>query len=169
MIVRPGDEHDLAAVATVHAAASEAVYRGVLPDELLDHFDVARRREALCSFLAANDRILLVAVDQNDIIGFAVVGPARDDDVVVDTAELYSLYVAPEHWGGGVGKRLQETACRQLVVAGYGTAILWVLQNNTRARHFYEQSGWVFDGRVSRSSRGDTTLSEMRYQRQLGT
>lgn len=169
MIVRSGDERDLLAVATVHVAASEAVYRGVLPDEFLDHFDVARRREALASFLAAGDRSLLVAVDQNDIIGFAVIGPARDEDVNDDTGELYSLYVVPARWASGVGKRLEETACRQLAAAGYRTGILWVLEDNTRARHFYEQVGWIADRRFSQSSRSDSTLSEIRYQRQLTT
>jgi GNAT superfamily N-acetyltransferase len=59
---------------------------------------------------------------------------------------LDGLYVVPEHWGTGVADRLHDAAldhCRSL---GDGECRLWVLEENGRARRFYERRGWRLDG-----------------------
>ena len=59
---------------------------------------------------------------------------------------LNGLYVLPEEWGSGVSGQLHDEALRTLAGAGATTARLWVLEDNPRARRFYERRGWQTDG-----------------------
>ena len=59
---------------------------------------------------------------------------------------LDGLYVVPECWGSAVATRLHDAAldhCRSL---GDDECRLWVLEENARARRFYERRGWELDG-----------------------
>jgi tRNA dimethylallyltransferase len=59
---------------------------------------------------------------------------------------LDGLYVTPEHWGEGVADRLHDTAVKAISDSGARAARLWVLEDNARARRFYERRGWHADG-----------------------
>ena len=91
----------------------------------------------------------LIAVDGHDILGFASVGPSRDDDSLPDTGELLSLYLVERAAGTGVGARLLTEAEPRLRTRGFDRASLWVLGTNARARRFYEREGWTWDGTES--------------------
>jgi GNAT superfamily N-acetyltransferase len=69
-------------------------------------------------------------------LGFAAIAPPW----------LNNLYVRPEAWGTGVAARLHDQAVAALRAAGVETARLWVLEDNHRARHFYERRGWRPNG-----------------------
>jgi GNAT superfamily N-acetyltransferase len=78
------------------------------------------------------------------------------DDVFVDEDELgfaavagewlNGLYVRPSAWGTGVAARLHDRAVEAIRSSGHERARLWVLEQNTRARRFYERRGWRLDG-----------------------
>jgi tRNA dimethylallyltransferase len=92
----------------------------------------ARWQEAL-----EGDRTsVIVAEGAGKILGFA----AWTD------GWLDGLYVVPAAWGNGVAARLHDEALRGIAAAGVSTARLWVLEDNTRARRFYERRGWRPDG-----------------------
>jgi hypothetical protein len=48
--------------------------------------------------------------------------------------------------------------------AGFGDAILWVLEGNDRAQRFYEIGGWVLDGAAKDIVIAETSLAEVRYR-----
>jgi hypothetical protein len=48
--------------------------------------------------------------------------------------------------------------------AGFGAAILWVLDGNDRAQRFYEIGGWQLDGAAKDIVIAETTLAEVRYR-----
>ena len=104
-----------------------------------------------------------VAELDGQIIGFACVGPSRDDDTDPATCELWGLYLDPAHWGAGHGHTLHTEALDVARASGAAAAILWVLTNNQRARHFYERHGWATDGAKKTLWRGDVRLDETRY------
>lgn len=60
-----------------------------------------------------------------------------------DGCWLHGFYVVPERWGTGVADALHDAALAQLDCA---EVKLWVLEENTRARRFYEKRGWVRNG-----------------------
>jgi putative acetyltransferase len=53
---------------------------------------------------------------------------------------LHGFYVLPEWWGTGVADELHAAA------VGRGAARLWCLEENHRARRFYEKRGWRLNG-----------------------
>lgn len=99
------------------------------------------------------------------ILGFAAVGPSRDDDATGATGELYAIYADPDAWGRGIGRRLMATAVNELATAGFAEATLWVLESNQRARRFYETGGWKTDGsrRTEELRDGQVEAVEVRY------
>jgi putative acetyltransferase len=57
---------------------------------------------------------------------------------------LHGFYVVPEHWGTGVAGELHDAALAEL--ADCPEIRLWVLEENRRARRFYERRGWRRNG-----------------------
>jgi ribosomal protein S18 acetylase RimI-like enzyme len=55
----------------------------------------------------------------------------------------------------------------QLKATLYSSALLWVLENNQRARNFYEREGWSLDGVRAQEEIGGRSLSVVRYSRAL--
>ncbi len=165
-------------MATVHVRSWQMAYRGLMPDEVLDGLSVERRADMWRAILepgpAAAGHIFLVAEagegegrDGNALCGFVHVCPARDADLGPETAELTSLYLLPEAWGRGAGRALMARAVDDMREAGYGSAVLWVLVTNERARRFYEIAGWSCDGTEKSEPFGPATLAETRYGRSL--
>ena len=59
---------------------------------------------------------------------------------------LDGLYVAPERWGTGLAGELHDRALEVVRELGSELCHLWVLEDNTRARRFYERHGWQENG-----------------------
>ncbi|WP_409466269.1 N-acetyltransferase family protein [Amycolatopsis sp. GA6-003] len=169
--IRPATPSDAAGIATVHVASWQAAYAGLLPDDFLSALSIETRERFWASNLADPSRphTILTARVANEVIGFAVFGPSRDDDATPKTGELSSIYLLPSEWGRGTGRALHEECLRSLSTR-FETATLWVLSTNTRARAFYERAGWVPDGKtkVETMSDGAVTLEEVRYRVVLG-
>jgi RimJ/RimL family protein N-acetyltransferase len=68
----------------------------------------------------------------------------RDGSVVgvagIEGAWLQGFYVVPAHWGSGVADELLAAAVER------GARRLWCLEENRRARRFYERNGWTLNG-----------------------
>ena len=162
MRIRPAAGDDAAAIAAVQVRSWRAAYRGLLPQEELDALDIDRGAEKWTRILAASQwprSGTLVAEGEDGVVGFAALSPTRDDDadpaVVGELAALYSL---EQVWGTGVGRSLMTAAQAAFTEAGYTRSGLWVLENNTRARRFYEAAGWSPDGAVRQEG-----VAEVRY------
>lgn len=165
--VRRAEPKDAPAVARVHIASWRQAYRGLLPQEYLDSLSVETRTTSWAkafSQLPGQTPTNLVAELDGQIIGFACVGPSRDDGTDTATGELWGLYLDPAHWGAGHGHTLHTEALDVARGSGAAAAILWVLTNNQRARHFYERHGWAADGAEKTVWRGDVRLDETRYR-----
>jgi GNAT superfamily N-acetyltransferase len=59
---------------------------------------------------------------------------------------LEGLYVVPERWGTGLAGDLHDRALEIVLVLGSELCHLWVLEDNARARRFYERRGWRENG-----------------------
>jgi RimJ/RimL family protein N-acetyltransferase len=53
--------------------------------------------------------------------------------------------------------------------ADYGAALLWVLEDNPRARRFYERAGWAPDGVRKAEERLGVRAAEVRYRKDFRT
>jgi GNAT superfamily N-acetyltransferase len=100
------------------------------------------------------DASVWVAERDGDLVGVAVgVG-----------AELRALFVVPEAWGSGAANALMEAVLGAIGSGGAQEATLWVVEENGRARRFYEREGWELTGETRASPVGP---AELQYRRQL--
>lgn len=169
MGIRRAQATDALGVATVHVRSWQAAYTGLLPDLYLAQLDIEARRVGWARTIAETDwphSGTLVATEASaNVVGFAHVGPTRDDDLdPAVVGELAAIYALPEVWGSGVGRRLMAAAVNVLRDAAFGNAILWVLEGNERAQRFYEAGGWQRDGVAKDIVIADTPLAEVRYR-----
>jgi len=164
--IRAIAEDEIDEVARVHVRSWQSGYAGIVPEAFLASLDpadfAARRRYATPAGGGT-----LCAVDEGRIVGHATFGPYRPEKDTIDETmgELYSIYVDPEQWGSGAGHLLFTTARERLTAAGFPDMRLWVLEENDRARRFYERQGMRPDGkREVWVPRGYTVeLPELRY------
>jgi GNAT superfamily N-acetyltransferase len=106
-----------------------------------------------------------LAAELDEVVcGLAVYGPSRDADATVDSGEVFALHVRPSHWGRGAGAALLRMATAKLGARGSTEARLWVIDENTRARRFYEHNGWQCDGNQRDRTIGDGLVREVRYR-----
>lgn len=158
---------DARAIAEVHVASWRWAYRGQLADATLDALDVAEREVRWGGAIADPATIVIVAVDDDSIVGFVSAGPTRDDDAPSSSGELGAIYLEERVVGRGVGRGLLERAVEGMRSAGFTMASLWVLDSNERARRFYERAGWVWDGTHSSHQVQCSNLPIVRYARDL--
>jgi GNAT superfamily N-acetyltransferase len=147
-------------------------YRGLLSDAILDGLDDARGTTQWVRWLRygyenaglrAEFRVTTDAARQ--IVGVSAFGADRDLPNDAIRGELWTLYVAPSHWGRGYGHALLRDAEEALAATGRRDLALWVLEGNDRARRFYEGAGWRDDD--GRKPFGDSGLYEVRYRKQV--
>ena len=145
----------------MHVRTWQAAYAHVFPAEELASLsgERGRRRAEL-----HRRNPPLVADANGEVVGFASVGPNRDDS---REGEVYAIYVLPDRWGTGVGRELMQSAEAELRAQGYDEAVLWVLEDNPRARRFYEAAGWKADGARKPIEIFSTDVIEIRYRKKL--
>ena len=164
MEVRLACPDDALAVETIRVHGWRVAYRHVFPAEDLDGLAIDPERWRTRFHVPPPGWTTFVCVaDGGDVVGFASVGPSRDEDGL---GELYAIYVAPDAWSTGAGRALLQAAERQLADE-YATALLWVLEENPRARRFYERAGWAPDGARKAEQRFGVRAPEVRYRKEL--
>lgn len=58
-------------------------------------------------------------------------------------AELICIHSLPDNWGKGCGSFMLEHVMCEAKSVGFQKMMLWVFEENTRARHFYEKHGFT--------------------------
>jgi putative acetyltransferase len=128
-VIRASGREEAEAHFAVQRAACVDSFAHIFPPELYPFPDGAIRER----WRNATGTVL---VDERD---GAVVGV-----VLVEGCWLHGFYVRPEHWGTGVARELHDAALAEL--ADCPEVKLWVLEENHRARRFYEREGWRSNG-----------------------
>jgi ribosomal protein S18 acetylase RimI-like enzyme len=159
--VRRATVADARDIAEIHVRAWQVAYRHAFPAEKLDALSIEER--AARWQRTVRDQTVYVAADGETLLGWACGGPATGEET---EGELYGLYVAPEAWGRGAGQALIGRIEDDLAGA-HDEALLWVLEDNPRARHFYELAGWRLDGGRKRETYLGVEVDVVRYRKAL--
>jgi GNAT superfamily N-acetyltransferase len=165
--VRRAGLDDAPAIARVHVRSWQGAYRlvfGAALDDLVPEAREPRWREWLSR---GGPPCVFVAERAGEIVGFVSVGASLDPFPDPETGELYALYVLPAAEGTGVGRLLMERGLLALAELGCGSATLWVLEDNPRARRFYERGGWTPDGSVRTGEHLGVQTQELRLRHPL--
>jgi GNAT superfamily N-acetyltransferase len=134
-VIREARPDEAEALAGIQRAGSLAALAHVFPPELYPYPTTEVRRRWQEAF---SDRTLTVLVAEEEDGPVGVAGYRSE--------WLDGLYVRPEHWGRGVGRALHDEVIERLRGHGSARCHLWVLEQNARARRFYERLGWRENG-----------------------
>jgi ribosomal protein S18 acetylase RimI-like enzyme len=155
---------DCRAIAEVHVSSWQQAYKGLLPEPYLASLSVRERETMWQSVIDNQLSHVLLSRDSGRVLGFVAYGKPRDDDVPARCMEILALYVHPDSWSTGVGRRLWLTALTQILSEGCTSITLWVFADNQRAIRFYERAGFHLQpGHLKQIERGGIALNELRY------
>ena len=140
IFIKPAEtDEELCGRGYVHCTSWQEAYRGIVCDRYLDSMTV----EATTARARKFPENTIVAKDQEKVVGFAVYGRSRDEDLP-DAGEVVAIYVLSAYYGRKIGYRLMNEAFSRL--REYDTIFVWVLEKNERAIRFYHRYGFEFDG-----------------------
>ena len=170
--VRPARPADAERVARVQLSTWRTAYADLLPPEALELPEeqvAAMWLHAVESPPTARHR-LDVALERDELVGFAASIPAEDDDLDgATTVELSVLLVEPRWGRRGHGSRLLAAGVDRWRQDGSRLAVAWVWERDTASRSLLTGAGWEPDGtargldtgrRVERHVRLHTSLDE---------
>jgi ribosomal protein S18 acetylase RimI-like enzyme len=159
--IRPASPDDALAIETIRVHGWRSAYRHVFPAAELDELPIDAERWRSRLHVPPPGWSTVVCEVEGRVVGFASTGPSRDEDEI---GELYAIYVDPDQWSTGAGRALM-TEAEQRLAADYDAALLWVLEDNPRARGFYERAGWAPDGVRKAEERLGVRAAEVRYRK----
>lgn len=144
-MIRQPSTDDISRLAEIHVYGWRFAYDGIVPREYLyKSYQVTKSMELHKNIVENNPEHSLV-LDDGLIRGFVLHNPSRDEDLS-DCYEVSALYIEPAFQGMGFGKTLVEAAEQIAREKGFSRNLIWVLEDNSKGRRFYEKYGYVQDG-----------------------
>ena len=155
--IRTAADSDITAVCGVINDGWRACYSGILPDEVIERY-ADGRAESLAKLLSDSDTVMYVL--ECDKVVCAVCTAVRCiSGRYRDYANVVQLYVAPNEYRKGLGRKLLSHTLRALREKGYKNAVLDCFEKNTAARRFYEKFGFEFVKNEASTVFADTEIS----------
>lgn len=144
-----------------HISIWQSAYKGIVPNEYLNNMsnEVEQRVENYVNTLTNPDKCEYYCVMLSEkMIGFII--------IELITGEIWAIYLSKEFWGSGYGKEMLDFSVRALEQVGHNEISLWVFENNSRARRFYDKNGFVYKGAKREVNwYGGVPLVQLKYVR----
>jgi GNAT superfamily N-acetyltransferase len=162
----PATLRDAEAIGELHVRCWEETYGGTKYEAILVPRSVESRvalwRRVLAQAEETAAEPVLIAVKNDEIVGFSAYGPQRNGDLekLGYSDEVYAIYVRRDAYRLGIGTALMRSMRGQLEATGAWS--LWVVEDNKSARQFYERLGGKFICTLS-ETRPNGVLVEAAY------
>ena len=143
--VRPDDS--LLAISNIYERSWKYAYQNIIPQDYLDSIPTGRWANS---------------ITKNGMKSLVLIGKSRWEKYS-DYGEIVSIYLLPEYIGKGYGASLLEKCVEELKNLGFDRILLWVLEENSRARSFYERNGFTCSGEYMNDTIGGKELKEVMY------
>lgn len=154
--ITPSDNKN--ALSRIYEESWRYAYRGIIPQDFLDaipeghwvkNFDIPGWHTMVC-------------IQNGEYIGTGSFCKSRFEQYP-DCGEVISIYLLPEYMGKGYGSKLLEVMMNELKKQGFKEVFLWVLEENSRAREFYENYGFESADDYLDTAIGGEKLRAVRY------
>ena len=158
IIIRKALSEDACSLADCDISCWQSAYKGIVPDEFLEKMliekdqRVEKYRKALSD---PGDCEYYCAMYAETMIGFFIIHKSDGD--------IWAIYLIEKFWGKGYGKDMMKFAVNELKRIGHKKILIWVFEDNHRARRFYEKYGFSFDGTKKENDRYGKPLVQFRY------
>lgn len=146
-------------ISRIYEESWRYAYKDIIPQNYLESIPAG----CWVTKLDKEGRNTLVLIEKDAYIGTSSYGKSRFPDFD-GFGEIVSIYLLPEYMGEGYGKELLEATVDALVKLGYRDIFLWVLEENYRARKFYEKAGFVQSNYYLKDNIGGKEIREIQYQ-----
>ena len=140
LVLRRADTTDAPTLARIHHQVWTETYGAIAPPDAIAALTEARRLTGWNTLLQLEDPTTLLALQGETPVGLVCYG-APTNLVFGDRGEVRHLYLLSGQRGQGHGLRLLTAALMALRDAGFLGAALAVIEQNTRARSFYQRAG----------------------------
>lgn len=167
--VRPARSGDVAEIARIQVETWRFTYASILPAPVLSGLTVEAASSAWADAVSRPPSVrhhVLVALEQDVVVGFAALAPADDlepeDPSPQSTVSVGPVLVEPRWGRRGHGSRLMSAAIDHGRTDGMTRAIAWIPEADSVAREFLIGAGWAPDGLVRALDTGAGQLREVR-------
>jgi L-amino acid N-acyltransferase YncA len=171
-LVRPARMGDPPAVAAIQARAWRMAYGNLLPEETYEALTPEALLPAWQRSVAtppSRRHAVLVAVEDDIVVGFAALGPSEDRDATDTVAQLAVLAVDPMHQRSGHGSRLLSAVVDTARENGFTGLTAWIPEGDLAREAFLGSAGMVTDGaRRTYEGAPGTPVAEVRWTAVLG-
>ena len=161
LIIRKALLEDAHERAVCHVSSWRSAYKVIVPDNVLDNLSADEIADKFKKEIELKECSYYCAEYGGRIIGHFNIRNSLEGDKP-NAGEVHGIYLIEEFWGRGYGREMMNCAIDSLKQIGYNEIILWVLEENARARRFYEKCGFIFDG-TKKEEIISKPLIEIRY------
>lgn len=164
--VRAARAGDVPEIARIQVETWRTAYRRFLPASVLEALTVEQAtpawRAAVEAPPTAGHRVL-VATEQDVLVGFAAVGPSAEEDAEPGEAAFAALLVEPRWGRRGHGSRLLAATVDHVRSDGATRLVAWVPDGDRASTSFFSSAGWERDGAVRTLEADGGTVRETRW------
>ena len=152
------DSDDRKAISRIFERSWRYAYKGIIPQDYLDSIEEGR----WIPLIDIPGWKTMICIENGEYAGTSTFSHSRSREYP-DDGEVISIYLLPEYINKGYGKRLLEAVLDEMRKEGYREVFLWVLEENTAARKFYEDFRFLCSGDYTETAIGKKKLREVRY------
>lgn len=145
-------------ISRIYEKSWRFAYKDIIPEDYLEGIPVGR----WVPYLDREDVHTLVLIEDDMFIGTSSYCKSRFP-AFDDWGEIISIYFLPEYIGKGYGEKLLNAVVNELEGLGYRDIFLWALEENDRARKFYEKEGFFLSNHYLNDNIGGKELRQIQY------
>ncbi len=159
--LRSADPADAAALLTLKTALDkDSYYNDLNPEE--HALTIAEQAEEIRLFAQSSNRLLLLAFEQEDLIGAASISPLSPNAKASHRA-MYHGAILKHYWGYGIGTILTTELFKQAKAMSYEQYEVAVFADHHRAIEMYQTLGFAEWGRIPHAFRIGNDTVDMLY------
>ena len=149
---------DLLEISNIYESSWKSAYKDIIPQDYLDSIPPGH----WAGNINKTGWHSLALIENGLIIGTASFCKSRWEQYD-NYGEIVSIYFLPAYMGKGYGTHLLKRCIEELNGLGYRNMLLWVLEDNQRARKFYEKNGFICSEAYMSDDIGGKELREVMY------
>lgn len=149
--LRPAEPGDAKILAYIQTESWKAAFAGILSQEELTKRTEPERVKAMYERILSNPAVHLT-IETVEGTPHCIAGWSRSrGGQGENTAELICIHSLPDRWRRGYGSMMMDHVLSEIREQGYEEVVLWVFEQNHRARRFYEKHGFTLTDQTQNS------------------
>jgi len=160
IVIRKALPEDAYDYALCRISCWQSAYKEIIPDDYLSSMITESEKKQLIEKYKNNlsnpgncEYYCVICSEQ--MIGFFIIDKRECD--------IWAIYLIEEFRSRGYGTQILSFAISELRHTTSREISLWVFEANVRARHFYENNGFSFNGTTKRDSKYGAMLAQLQY------